>query len=270
MFKLSRRKLLLSSAALAAGAGLKGAFAQSDVTANLKLQGFGGDAELAADHQCGCALQQEVSERHRRNLDRPDQHGLGRLRHQGASASSMPAPRPTSTARRSRPSRLSRRAACGSTSTISCSPTRLLGLCAEPVRAGLLQGGDPVRPDRLEQHHDQLQPRPVRQGRASPIPSRAGRGTSSARSPRSSRSRTAPAPSPSSATRCRTRISSSSPGSSPTAPACSTTTGRRPTCSTPRSPRACSSCTTSSMSTASRRSPARTRWTTSSSPDRWR
>ena len=48
MFTLSRRKLLLSSAALAAGAGLKGAFAQSDVTASLKLQCFGGDAELAA------------------------------------------------------------------------------------------------------------------------------------------------------------------------------------------------------------------------------
>jgi multiple sugar transport system substrate-binding protein len=48
MFTLSRRKLLLSSAALAAGARLKGAFAQSDATASLKLQCFGGDAELAA------------------------------------------------------------------------------------------------------------------------------------------------------------------------------------------------------------------------------
>lgn len=48
MFKLSRRKLLLSSAALAAGAGLQRAFAQSDVTASLKLQCFGSDAELAA------------------------------------------------------------------------------------------------------------------------------------------------------------------------------------------------------------------------------
>lgn len=48
MFKLSRRKLLLSSAALAAGAGMRGAFAQSDQTANLKLQGFGGEAELSA------------------------------------------------------------------------------------------------------------------------------------------------------------------------------------------------------------------------------
>jgi len=48
MFTLSRRKLLLSSAALAAGAVAKGAFAQSDQTATLKLQGFGGDAELSA------------------------------------------------------------------------------------------------------------------------------------------------------------------------------------------------------------------------------
>ncbi|MDQ0468515.1 ABC transporter substrate-binding protein [Labrys wisconsinensis] len=49
MFKLSRRTLLLSSAALAAGAGLRGrAFAQSDQTATLKLQGFGSDAELSA------------------------------------------------------------------------------------------------------------------------------------------------------------------------------------------------------------------------------
>jgi multiple sugar transport system substrate-binding protein len=48
MFRLSRRKLLLSSAALAAGAGLRSAFAQSDVTASLKLQCVGGDAELSA------------------------------------------------------------------------------------------------------------------------------------------------------------------------------------------------------------------------------
>ena len=51
--------------------------------------------------------------------------------------------------------------------------------------------------------------------------------------------------------RSRTRTSSSSPGSSPTAPPRSTTIGRPPTCSTRRSPRACSSCTTSSTSTAS-------------------
>jgi multiple sugar transport system substrate-binding protein len=38
----------LSSAALAAGAGVRGAFAQSDVTASLKLQCFGSDAELSA------------------------------------------------------------------------------------------------------------------------------------------------------------------------------------------------------------------------------
>ncbi|WP_055046124.1 ABC transporter substrate-binding protein [Devosia sp. A16] len=50
MLKLSRRSLLLSSAALAAGAGLGvgRAFAQSDATATLKLQGFGGEAQLAA------------------------------------------------------------------------------------------------------------------------------------------------------------------------------------------------------------------------------
>ena len=34
----------------------------------------------------------------------------------------------------------------------------------QPVRARLVQGGDPVHPDQLEQHHDQLQPRPFRQG----------------------------------------------------------------------------------------------------------
>ena len=50
MQTISRRSLLLSSAALAAGAslGLGHAFAQSDETATLKLQGFGGDAELSA------------------------------------------------------------------------------------------------------------------------------------------------------------------------------------------------------------------------------
>lgn len=50
MLKLSRRSLLLSSAALAAGAGLGvgRAFAQSDATATLKLQGFGGEAQLAS------------------------------------------------------------------------------------------------------------------------------------------------------------------------------------------------------------------------------
>ncbi|MDW6025799.1 sugar ABC transporter substrate-binding protein [Mesorhizobium sp. BAC0120] len=48
MFELSRRKFLLSSAALAAGAGTRVAFAQSDVTASLKLQCFGSDAELSA------------------------------------------------------------------------------------------------------------------------------------------------------------------------------------------------------------------------------
>jgi len=47
MNKLSRRSMLLSSAALAAGIGLGRAFAQSDVSATLRLQTFGGDAELA-------------------------------------------------------------------------------------------------------------------------------------------------------------------------------------------------------------------------------
>ncbi len=50
MITLSRRSLLLSSAALAAtaGLGLGQAIAQSDATATLKVQGFGGDAELGA------------------------------------------------------------------------------------------------------------------------------------------------------------------------------------------------------------------------------
>lgn len=49
MLELTRRNFLLSSAALAAtGVDTRRAFAQSDVTASLKLQAFGGDAELAA------------------------------------------------------------------------------------------------------------------------------------------------------------------------------------------------------------------------------
>ncbi|GLQ56407.1 ABC transporter substrate-binding protein [Devosia nitrariae] len=48
MYKLSRRGLLLSSAALAVGAGMGRAFAQSDASATLKLQAFGGDAQLTA------------------------------------------------------------------------------------------------------------------------------------------------------------------------------------------------------------------------------
>lgn len=47
MFRISRRNLIVSSAALAAGAGIGRAFGQSDATATLKLQAFGGDAELA-------------------------------------------------------------------------------------------------------------------------------------------------------------------------------------------------------------------------------
>lgn len=47
MTRLSRRTLLASAGALAASAGIGRAFAQSDVSANLRLQAFGGDAELA-------------------------------------------------------------------------------------------------------------------------------------------------------------------------------------------------------------------------------
>jgi multiple sugar transport system substrate-binding protein len=50
MIKLSRRSVLLSSVAVAAGAalGTGRAHAQSDVTATLRLQGFGGEAQLAS------------------------------------------------------------------------------------------------------------------------------------------------------------------------------------------------------------------------------
>ncbi len=84
MYKLSRRSLLLSSAALAAGIGVGRAFAQSDVSATLKLQAFGGDAQLAVDPERHRALQQEISQRQGRGRDRPDLDRLGRLRHQGA------------------------------------------------------------------------------------------------------------------------------------------------------------------------------------------
>jgi multiple sugar transport system substrate-binding protein len=47
MIKLSRRSLLVSAGALAASAGIGRAFAQSDATATLRVQAFGGDAELA-------------------------------------------------------------------------------------------------------------------------------------------------------------------------------------------------------------------------------
>ncbi|PXA98731.1 sugar ABC transporter substrate-binding protein [Nostoc sp. 3335mG] len=47
MTTISRRQVLLSSVALAAGLGLSRAFAQSDVSATLRVQAFGGDAELA-------------------------------------------------------------------------------------------------------------------------------------------------------------------------------------------------------------------------------
>lgn len=48
MLELSRRALLASAAAMAVGAGAGRAAAQSDVSATLKVQGFGADAELAA------------------------------------------------------------------------------------------------------------------------------------------------------------------------------------------------------------------------------
>jgi multiple sugar transport system substrate-binding protein len=48
MIKLTRRSLLLSTAALAASSGIGGAFAQSDETAALVVSGFGGDAEATA------------------------------------------------------------------------------------------------------------------------------------------------------------------------------------------------------------------------------
>lgn len=47
MFRITRRNLLVSTAALAAGTGLGHAFGQSDQTATLRVQAFGGDAELA-------------------------------------------------------------------------------------------------------------------------------------------------------------------------------------------------------------------------------
>lgn len=47
MTTFSRRQVLLSSVALAAGLGLSRSFAQSDVAATLRVQAFGGDAELA-------------------------------------------------------------------------------------------------------------------------------------------------------------------------------------------------------------------------------
>lgn len=48
MTNLSRRSLLLSSAALAVAGSIGRAFAQSDETATLTVQSFGGDAELGA------------------------------------------------------------------------------------------------------------------------------------------------------------------------------------------------------------------------------
>jgi multiple sugar transport system substrate-binding protein len=47
MTRISRRSVLLSSAALAIGVGASRAFAQSDESATLRVQTFGGDAELA-------------------------------------------------------------------------------------------------------------------------------------------------------------------------------------------------------------------------------
>lgn len=48
MMKLTRRTLLASTAALAASTAFRGAYAQSDATATLRLQAFGGDAQLTA------------------------------------------------------------------------------------------------------------------------------------------------------------------------------------------------------------------------------
>ncbi len=48
MIRLSRRSLIASAGALAASAGFSRAFAQSDETATLTLQAFGGDAQLAS------------------------------------------------------------------------------------------------------------------------------------------------------------------------------------------------------------------------------
>jgi multiple sugar transport system substrate-binding protein len=47
MIKLNRRTLLVSAGALAASAGIGRALGQSDQTATLRVQAFGGDAELA-------------------------------------------------------------------------------------------------------------------------------------------------------------------------------------------------------------------------------
>lgn len=47
MIRLSRRTLLASAGALAASAGIGRAFAQSDASGTLRVQAFGGDAELA-------------------------------------------------------------------------------------------------------------------------------------------------------------------------------------------------------------------------------
>lgn len=47
MIRISRRSVLLSSVALGIGVGAGRAFAQSDETATLRVQAFGGDAELA-------------------------------------------------------------------------------------------------------------------------------------------------------------------------------------------------------------------------------
>ena len=165
MFKLSRRKLLLSSAALAAGAGLRGAFAQSDQTATLKLQAFGGDAELSAVTNAIARFNKKYPNVTVEISIDPISTGWGdyvtkvigefnagsrgrRLRHRHRDLPGLLVARPVA-----RPQRFRR------------GQFRLLGLRAQPVRAGLVQGGDPLHPHRLEQHHDQLQPRPVRQGR---------------------------------------------------------------------------------------------------------
>ena len=47
MFNISRRNLMVSTAALAAGAGISRAFGQSDASGTIRILMNGGDADLA-------------------------------------------------------------------------------------------------------------------------------------------------------------------------------------------------------------------------------
>ena len=89
MIKLTRRELLLSSAALAGGA----------VHYGKRIRAIGRDRDASTagirrrrrargDQQCDRALQQEISQCHGRSVDRSDLDGLGRLRDQGHRRSS--------------------------------------------------------------------------------------------------------------------------------------------------------------------------------------